>query len=125
VRRALLVAAAAAVSIFAVACTSTDDGGKAYREPKGPAQESVSVKGGNYYFEPDPVRLPAGIDEVELVGEGGVHTLVIDGVDGFELRVDGEERDAKLVRLEPGKYTIYCDLPGHRDGGMEATIVVK
>lgn len=124
-RRALAVAAAAAMALLAVACSSGGSDGTAYREPKGPAQESASVKGGSYYFEPDPVRLPAGIDEVELVGEGGVHTLVIDGVEGFELRVDGEERDAKKVRLEPGKYTIYCDLPGHRDGGMEATIVVK
>ena len=113
------------LAVLAVACTSGGSDGAAYREPKGPAQETASFAGGNYYFEPDPGRLPAGINEVELVGEGGVHTLLIDGVDSFELRVDGEEKDAKKVRLEPGKYTIYCDIPGHRDGGMEATLVVK
>jgi uncharacterized cupredoxin-like copper-binding protein len=26
---------------------------------------------------------------------------------------------------EPGTYTFFCTLPGHRDGGMEGTLVVK
>ena len=123
-RGAAGVATAALLAAIGAGCGGGDDG-TAYREPKGAAQDTVKIAGGNLYFDPERPQLPAGIDEIELVGEGGVHTLVIDGVDGFELRVDGDgEHDALKVRLAPGRYTFFCDIPGHRDAGMEGTLTV-
>jgi plastocyanin len=29
------------------------------------------------------------------------------------------------VNLKPGTYTYYCTIPGHREAGMEGTLVVK
>ena len=29
------------------------------------------------------------------------------------------------VRLKPGKYTYYCSVPGHEQGGMKGTLAVK
>jgi uncharacterized cupredoxin-like copper-binding protein len=29
------------------------------------------------------------------------------------------------VNLKPGKYTFYCPVPGHRQGGMQGTLTVQ
>jgi plastocyanin len=123
VRAAACAAALFVASAVAVAGCSGDDSG-AYRQPGGPAQTTLRIQAGNFFFKPGTVRAPAGIDRVELVGRGGSHTLVIDGVKDFKLSVGDGDRDSAKVRFRPGSYTFSCDIPGHRDAGMEGTIVV-
>ena len=119
-----VVALIVAIAIPA-ACGGGDDGA-AYRQPSGPAQATLRIKAGNFFFKPASLKGPAGVDKVELVGEGGVHTLVIDGVAHLQLRVDGDgDRDSAKVRFAPGSHIFYCDIPGHRDEGMEGTITIS
>jgi plastocyanin len=123
--RAAARAAALLLASGVIAAGCGGDGGATYRPPKGPAQATVRIQAGNFFFKPGTVDVPAGIDRIELVGRGGHHTLVIDGVKDFKLSVDGDgDRDAAKVRFRAGRYTFYCDLPGHRDAGMEGTIAV-
>lgn len=54
------------------------------------------------------------------------HTLAIQDpkFDGFLLTTDAGGRKTGNVDLPPGKYTIYCTVPGHEAQGMKATVTV-
>jgi uncharacterized cupredoxin-like copper-binding protein len=54
------------------------------------------------------------------------HTFVIENVNGDEVVASARagETDRGGVELEPGDYTFYCDVPGHRAAGMEGTLTV-
>lgn len=54
------------------------------------------------------------------------HGLGIDGVqDGAELvACAGGGSDTATVELEPGEFTFFCTVPGHREAGMEGTLAV-
>ena len=64
---------------------------------------------------------------IGLFDQGSMHhTLLIEGQDNFKLEVD-RQGDVAIgdVLLRRGTYTIYCELPGHRAGGMEATLLIE
>ena len=56
------------------------------------------------------------------------HDVAIEDSGGEEVgatEVIGEGSDSTTVELEPGKYTFFCTVPGHREAGMEGTLTVK
>ena len=65
----------------------------------------------------------AGVVAINFTGATG-HTLLFTDpkLGGFELTTAGKEKGN--VTLKPGKYTIYCNVTGHRAAGMEATVTV-
>jgi uncharacterized cupredoxin-like copper-binding protein len=69
----------------------------------------------------------AGVITITYENEGQIeHTLLIDGVSGFELDVKAHgDTDTGTVTLKPGSYTLYCGMPGHRAAGMHATLTVS
>lgn len=97
-------------------------------------------------FEPDAFSVPAGEDvSVELTsGPAVLHDLVIVEAgaaatasatgepvgpigddDVFVVRAEAGETTTASFRVdEPGSYELYCSVPGHRQGGMVATLTV-
>ena len=125
-RVARLCTIAVVMTALVAACGGGGGGGSSYKQPKGPAQTTLDIKGGNFFFDPKNSDAPAGVDAIKLDSEGGQHTLVFDNgkVPGFKLEAGSGRSDELKVDLKPGKYTIFCDIPGHREAGMEGTITV-
>jgi plastocyanin len=120
----LASAAAAALLLVSFAgCGGDDDSGSTDTTSSGPAD--VSVHAADVKFDSDSYSASAGSVAFELVNEDSLpHTLLIEDVDGFKLSTDGNDEDSGSTDLEPGTYTIFCDIPGHRSAGMEATLEV-
>jgi len=58
------------------------------------------------------------------------HDLVVQGSDQQILaRTDliqpGATAQLRLSQVPPGSYTVFCDVPGHREQGMVATLEVR
>ena len=69
----------------------SDSGGVAYKEPKGPAIDTLNIESGNVFFKPTELDSPKGIVKITLKNiESGTHDLVIRGLAGFQLEVSGD-----------------------------------
>ena len=77
-------------------------------------------------YESAPTELPAGPVEATLQNNGAIeHDVVIEERGDEEiLRAGGGQSDNASVEFEPGEYTYYCSIPGHREAGMEGTLTV-
>lgn len=74
-----------------------------------------------------PATAEAGTLTFALDNQGGIfHDVVIEEIGDVEVvGADGGETDVGTVDLEPGTYTYYCSVPGHRGAGMEGTLEVQ
>jgi plastocyanin len=110
------------------ACGDDDSGGSAGDgEGANGNGAAIEVVARDIDFGEASYEAPAGEVTFAYENEGTlVHTLLIDGVEGFKLEVSSRgARDEGAVTLEAGDYTLYCDVPGHRDTGMEARLTVE
>jgi len=128
-RRCATLAVVAGLAVMAAACGGGGEGDR-YVEPKGPARESYTLEAGNFFFRPDTVEAPRGVVRFTIENvQSGVHTFVIRGVPGYELKVsgDGDVDTGKvdLAVLDPGDHEFYCTIPGHRQSGMKGTLTVR
>ncbi len=56
------------------------------------------------------------------------HDVAIESSSGEEVgktELIAEGEDSTTVDLKPGTYHYFCTVPGHREAGMEGTLVVK
>ena len=124
-RRAMALTGALALAVSAcggddddAATTPAGDGGSGGGE--------LTVAAEDIAFPEDTYRADSGTVDVVYENEGSIeHTLLVEGVDDFKLTVESNgDVDEGSVELDADTYTIYCDIPGHREAGMEATLEV-
>lgn len=86
----------------------------------------VTVTAFDLGFREKQLTAGAGSVRVAYVNDGQIlHTLLFDGVGGFRLEVPSKgAKDQGEVELEPGDYTYFCDVAGHRSAGMEGSLTV-
>ncbi len=119
--RRVVIAVIGLVGLVLVGCG--DDDSSSSGEP---ADLLVKAEG-SLSFDKDAYTVSSGSATIELKNDDSqLHTLLIEDVGGFKLKVTGKgDSDRGTADLEPGTYTIYCDVPGHRSAGMEADLTVS
>ena len=123
-RRLLAVSAA-----FAVAAAGSLLPGSASAQPKSPAYVQVVEK--EFSLTLSRLRVPHGTVILQAINFGmDNHDLVVQssvkGAKPIHFKVMApNERVTKTLKLTPGRYTLSCSLPGHRQLGMVASLTVR
>jgi plastocyanin len=143
----LMILLALALAATALAACGDDNGTTTTEtgETTGAAAEAEKEVGGageggsTVAFEADPEGGLAYTTD-EATAEAGevtidfnnpqslAHDVAIEGPNGEQIgktEIITEGEDSTTVELEPGEYTFYCTVPGHREAGMEGTLTVR
>jgi plastocyanin len=88
----------------------------------------------------DAAGTDLAFDQSELTAQAGTVTIDYDNPQSVSHDVAIEDSSGEVlgatdlvsggtasttVELQAGTYTFYCDVPGHREAGMEGTLTVK
>jgi plastocyanin len=147
---AFLVLAAVALALVACGSSSSSDsssstteasGGESQAEQGGAAKEEAGAgsSASTLKFEADPNGELAYTSKSETAKAGKVtvefknpqaltHDVAIENSKGEEVGATepiASGSDTTTVDLKPGTYHYFCTIPGHREAGMEGTLVVK
>ncbi|MFQ5945884.1 MAG: cupredoxin domain-containing protein [Anaerolineae bacterium] len=114
----------AALAVMTVVVVACDRG----REEVSPG--AIEVRGGELYFDPVQLTVRAG-EEVTVnlrnVGSDD-HTWVVLGAGQWITTGEVSTLDEGSVTFtidHPGAYRVICGVPGHREAGMEGTLIVE
>lgn len=128
--------------------TGTPSAAQSQPATSAPAGGSVQVGAGDDFFKPTDVTASAGKVDFEVVNSGKImHELVLaktnadpaqlptkpDGsVDEPQLNSPGEVPDVApgttkhgTIKLDAGRYVMFCNIPGHYAAGMYGTVTAK
>jgi uncharacterized cupredoxin-like copper-binding protein len=98
--------------------------------PETESLEVSAVPDGSLAFEHESLETEAGSVTVTFANPAPIaHDFCVEDPDGEEVGctnivADGDTTTTTL-NLEPGEYTFYCSVAGHREGGMEGPLTVE
>lgn len=122
---AVVLAGVAVVAAFvAIAWASSDSGGSsATAVAGGPTPVKAALT--DYKITLTPASVPAGPVSITVTNNAAIeHNLRSDGLPGTRNLRKGESQTLEIPSLEPGSYTFYCSIPGHKDLGMVTKLTV-
>ncbi len=90
------------------------------------ADNAVVIEAGDIYYEPEAVAAATGPIRFTLENVGVVeHDLVVEEVGDVEVvHAEAGETASGTIELEPGTYTFYCSIEGHRTAGQGGRLEV-
>ena len=130
-RTPLAIAAIFASSVALAACGGDDDHGGAHGGDGAASQPAdgarrIEVAGEDFAFDPEEITAEAGEDlAIALTSVDILHDFSIDELDVHIDANRGDTVEGGLTVDEPGTYTYYCSVPGHRSAGMEGMLTVE
>ena len=83
---------------------------------------------GTLAFDTDQLDAAAGEVTINFDNPAAIEhdvTIEQDGEEVAKSDLVSEGTTEVSADLDPGNYTFYCSVPGHREGGMEGTLTVK
>lgn len=123
----IVAAAGMVLAVWALALVIVDDDPPA---PKIMSAEDVAASGapvvelGEMFVRGD-LRVEQGAT-IAVVNTGSApHNLAVEGGPITPDLDGGEATELELSTLDPGTYTAFCAIEGHRAAGMEAQLVVE
>jgi FtsP/CotA-like multicopper oxidase with cupredoxin domain len=92
--------------------------------PAGAKPAPVMAHLSEFAIAPDPVTATVG-STIKVMNTGAIeHNLAIEGGRKTAMLKAGGQASLSLKGLTPGTYTMFCQVPGHRQAGMKATLTV-
>jgi plastocyanin len=125
----LLALGAIGSGVITSALEEEEEGAEA-AEPAGGegALRLTADEGGELRFDQQSLEAQAGRVTIEMENPSPIpHNVSIegDGLDEEGETVDEGGTSEVTAELEPGEYTFYCSVAGHREAGMEGTLTVR
>jgi plastocyanin len=144
-RRTLALTCVAVVAAFGLAaCGGGDDDNGTTAAATPPANTGATGGGGAGGGSTIDISTPSGSDlafeQKDVTAKAGSDTISFDNKQALQHDVKVEDSSGNeiggtelvssgtttgTVDLQPGTYTFFCSVPGHREAGMEGTLTVK
>jgi plastocyanin len=143
-RRASAVMVVAALAVLGLAACGGGDDNDTTAAATAPANTGATGGGGGGGGSTVNISTPSGsdlaFDQKDVSAKAGTVTIDFDNKQalGHDVKVEdssGQELGGTdivssgtanaTVDLQPGTYTFFCSVPGHREAGMEGTLTVK
>jgi plastocyanin len=139
-RRTLALLAVAAIATLGLAACGGDDDNDTTAASTQPATTTGAAGGGSAVDISTPPGSDLAFDQKDVSAKAGSVTIDFDNTQSLQHDVKVESSSGQelggtdlvssgmataTVDLQPGTYTFFCSVPGHREAGMEGTLTVK